>query len=522
MKTNKKTDKNKVEKLFLYCLGMSPTPMSIGEIEDAVSEKNRPHRQNYVYEVKKRLYHDSPYSPSNIVFTEDDFLTKQSGEFILEPLRFRNKIFEKYKNYFKSESEDDLVFETPEKVDENQNNIKCIQISDHKNNYLRIEINFTNLMKTKKLEKDQIRIFQKSRFTDLEIEPYFYVRREKGSRLVIRNYNLIPNFSFRDYIDRMPYKDGEKYLLNLKGLLHLILLFDGELDIPDIGKIISYASSVDEYTNLRDEIDSAYGSIYNIKNIDYKDCSITKVVGSNSSYHIKKRFPFLSFYNGYADYLHKNNERFILDFLFDVARDFERQLRNMSIIELKYEVTKRYLERIRKYFYSFHTERLVHANLSDNTFQAITRLQDEIGIYVEEMKRSDYEWEKLERQRYEKECTVIEFKRKFNTLTDTDAGVISLKSILQDNGNGGVIIYPFQINIIKRFCKYGRGGEDSYSFINHYVLVKNSLLTGIAKNIDQDNYDNDLQSELHKNGIPLDCKKDVKNWIDNHSDPLIK
>lgn len=522
MKINKKTDKNKPEKLFLYCLGMSPTPMSIGEIEDAVSEKNRPYRQNYVYEVKKRLYHDSPYLPGDIVFTEDDFLTKQSDEFILEPLRFRNKIFREYKNYFKCTSSDDLEFETPEKEDEYRNKIKCIRISDQMNNYLRIELNFTNLIKTKKLQKNQIRIFQKSRFSDIEIEPYFYVRREKGTRLVIRNYKLIPNFSYRDYIDRVtPLGDGEKYVLNLKGLLHLFLLYDGELDVMDVEKIISNVSTLDEYMDLRDEINSAYGSIYNIKEIDDQHCSIKKIISSNSSYKIKKRFPFLSFYNDYKDYIHTNNERFVSDFLFDVAQDFERPLRNMSITKLKYEVTRRYLEKIRRYFYSFHTQRLVHVNLSAKTFNAITSLQNEIGIYIEEMKKSDYEWEKRNREIYEELQTNIDFERKLNTLTSSGQNVISLKQILLDNGNGGVIIYPFQINIIEKFCKYGREEEDSYSFINNYVLVKNSLLQEISKNISQENYDADLQAELHRNGIPLDCKRDVNHWINNHSDPLI-
>ncbi|MDN5845062.1 MAG: hypothetical protein L0H53_02170 [Candidatus Nitrosocosmicus sp.] len=520
MKTKEKTDKNKVERLFLYCLGMSPVPMSIAEIEDAVGVKNRPHRQNYVYEVKKRLYHASPYLPSNLVFTEDDFLTKQSGEFILEPLRFRNKIFKEYKDYFKCESKDDLLFDTPEKEDENQNKIKCIKISDHRNNYLRIEINFTNLSETKKLEKDQIRIFQKSRFTDLEIEPYFYVRREKGTRLTIRNFNFIPNFSFLDYIDIVSTEDEEKYVLNLRGLLYLFLIYDGKLDVTSVEKIVSSVSSIDEYRNLEDEIDSAYGSIYSIKNIDYERTSVKKIFGSNSSYQIKKRFPFLSFYDCYKDYIHTHNETFISDFIFDVAQDFEQQLRNMSITKLKYEVTKRYLERIRRYFYSFHTQRLVHVNLSDDTFKAITKLQDEIAIYIEEMKRSDYEQEKTERHGYEKECAKIDFQRKFNALTNSDEKVISLKTILSDNGNPRVFPNNTQKAIIDRFCEYSREENESYSVINHCNLIKNSLLKEIAIKVNKNSPYDTLQSELDRNGITLDCLKDIKRWINNYFESL--
>jgi hypothetical protein len=520
MKNDKKTDRfyenEKVERLFLKCLGMSPRPLSISEIKNAVRKLNPGSTQNYVYEVKKRLHHDSSYIPSRLLFKESDFLTKEDKEFRLEPRKFRDSAFNAYKSYFKCESEHDLNIDTQEKENANQNKIKCIQISDDNNNYIRLEINFTLLEKNSKLEKDMVKFFQKSKFSDLENELHLHKGREKG-RFIVRKLKLVPNYSFLDYIDEVSFQNGNnKYVLNLKGLLHLIILYKGKLKVDSIEKIILNISNLDEYMNLRDEIDSAYESIYNIEKNEDENSDIKKIYGSNSSCRIKKRFPFLSFYNGYKDYIHKHNERFVLDFLFNVAREFELQLQNSSITRLKYEITKRYLERIRKYFYSFHTQRLVHTNLSDNTFQAITRLQGEIGIYIEEMKRSDYEWEKLERQRYEKECADIEFKRKFNTLTDTNASVISLKSILQNNGNGGVIIYPFQINIIERFCKYGREDEDSYSFINYYVLVKNSLLKEIAKNINQDNYDNDLQSELHKNGIPLDCKKDVKKWINNY------
>ena len=82
MKTKKKTDKRyerkKVERLFLYCLAMSPKPLSISEIEDAVEKLNPGARQNFVYEVKKSLHHDSPYMPSTLIFKEEDFLRAYS------------------------------------------------------------------------------------------------------------------------------------------------------------------------------------------------------------------------------------------------------------------------------------------------------------------------------------------------------------------------------------------------------------------------------------------------------------
>ena len=70
--------------------------------------------------------------------------------------------------------------------------------------------------------------------------------------------------------------------------------------------------------------------------------------------------------------------------------------------------------------------------LSNETFNAITRLQDEIGIYIEEIKKSEYEREKFERQSDEKDQARMRFQRRLNTLTDSDKNVISLKDILPD------------------------------------------------------------------------------------------
>ena len=53
---------------------------------------------------------------------------------------------------------------------------------------------------------------------------------------------------------------------------------------------------------------------------------------------------------GYKDYIHLHNDKFISDFLFDVAQDFKRQLRNMSITKLKYEVTKKIFREDKKIF----------------------------------------------------------------------------------------------------------------------------------------------------------------------------
>ena len=93
---------------------------------------------------------------------------------------FRDKSFEIYEEYFKCQSRYDLKPENIEKVNENQEKIKSIRISDQQNNYLRIEINFTLLVERGKLEKGLVKFFQKSKFSDFENELHMYTNREKG------------------------------------------------------------------------------------------------------------------------------------------------------------------------------------------------------------------------------------------------------------------------------------------------------------------------------------------------------
>jgi hypothetical protein len=519
-KTDRHYEKKKVERLFLYCLGMSPNPLKISEIKDAVGKLNPPHKQNFVYEIKERLYHDSPYMPSRLLFEESNFLTKVDKEFELQPEKFRNKAFEIYKDYFKCQSCFDLEFKCIEKENQHQEKIKGILISDQQNNYLRIEINFTLLKERGKLEKGLVKFFRKSRFSDLENELYLHTGREKG-RFIVRNFSIVSNYFFLDYIDMVSYQDEEKkYVLNLKGLLQLFLLSGNKLKFFEIEKIISNISKMDEYMNLRDEIDTAYGSVTSLIYIDGKPQDVKRNFASTASHRIKVRFPFLSFYDDYKDYIRSENEVFVSDFLFDVAKETEQQLRNMSIAKLKYEVTKRYLEKIRKYFYNQQNQRLLHENLSENTFDAITKLQNEMGTYIEEMKKSEYEREKLERQIYEEEQAKMRFQRRLNTLTNSDKNVISLKGILDDNGSGGIIIDASQISIIERYCKYGREEDESYSLINNYLLIKNKLLREIYENITKNNFYKDLKTHLNKNKIPLDCLHSVKVWIRDYEDSL--
>ena len=94
--------------------------------------------------------------------------------------------------------------------------------------------------------------------------------------------------------------------------------------------------------------------------------------------------------------------------------------------------------------------------------------------------------------------------------------------MLLDNGSGGVILNGSQLKIIERFCKYGREENESYSLINYSVLIKNSLLKELALKVNKNNGYETLLSELDRNGIPLDCLKDIERWINKNKVTLIE
>ena len=573
--TDKKTvDYHHVRKLFLYQLGKSPEPLLVTEVqknivkEDPVKDKEKD-TSRYVYDVEKFYFPISlsDYNPSNLLFTSNDFLRVNSlvdnNEYHVKigdefKRKLKRKIFENYNGYFYYKDgndvrhkikESDLNIEDQKRWDEN--NIPVIEIiienkkaiMGNKSNYMKILINNIGSVKKENIDENtfNIRFYLKliSAVEESELKVYSNMEknnsRDLSSKKVLKIRKLEPSVdNYKPtYIDGAAIHNPKKskgskkrprlkYVLNLRGLLYFLLLSDKKKkrDVKMLNEVIENLSASDTYTDLDEEVDK--------KCIGFKVEQIRdgKLVKEQKKYEpivplykhkIKDRFPFLSLYNDYKDGLPKD---FLIDFLFDVVTRYRYNLKSKRIYDLKYELTEEYLKHIRNSLYNPLYPKISYLALEKEQYNALKSLQVEIKTYIDKVKDKTREIEIKNEQFIDNQVEKLEFERKFNTMTNSNANVISLKEILSDNGNGGVIIYPFQINIIERFCKYGRENEDSYSFINYYVLVKNSLLKEIAQSSNQNNHDFVLQSGLHKNGIPLDCKKDIKIWIDNHYDPL--
>lgn len=225
---DKKTDKSKdyainyTEYLFLYCLGKSPKPLAINEIEDAVGlERVRAHnkkgkkekpvfRQNYVYKIKQKLFKESEFIPSKLIFTSDDFLRIEENEYKIElSEKFKVKLTQFFRDVFNSKDKEiHLSFNIINNYRKNENGsiITAIRISANDFNYIRIEINFTKLQNNIKkntdskplgLYKNDLRIFIKSSLYKSEIEANVIKQREKG-RLVIRGFDICPNYFLKN------------------------------------------------------------------------------------------------------------------------------------------------------------------------------------------------------------------------------------------------------------------------------------------------------------------------------------
>jgi hypothetical protein len=578
-KVEKNTDKkdgkyHEIRKLFLYQLGKSPKPLLVTEVEknivkDGPAKDKEKETSKYVYAVEKYYFPISlsEYKLSNLLFTSNDFLRENSyvdnNEYHVEiddefKNKLKRKIFENYKGYFyyKDQSdvrngikEDDLDIKDLKCLDENNHPIIEIKIAnkkainDDKSNYIKILINNIACIKKENIDEStfNIRFYLKSLSSVKEREIKVYSNMESNNSKVtlskkvlkIRKLQLSVDNYKPNYIDavstHIPKRSNGskkrprlKYVLNLRGLLYFLLLSDKKKkrDVKMLNEVIENLSASDTYTDLDEEVDK--------KCIGFKVEQIRdgKLVKEQKKYEpivplykhkIKDRFPFLSLYNDYKEGFPKD---FLIDFLFDVVTRYRYNLKSKRIYDLKYELTEEYLKHIRNSLYNPLYPKISYLALEKEQYNALKSLQVEIKTYIDKVKDKTREIEIKNEQFIDNQVEKLEFERKFNSITNSNANVISLKEILSDNGNGGVIIYPFQINIIERFCKYGRENEDSYSFINYYVLVKNSLLKEIAQRSNQNNHDFVLQSELHKNGIPLDCKKDIKIWIDDHCDPL--
>lgn len=490
-----------IENLFLYCLGKSPNPLAISEVEEAVgwemegsydknNRKEKPKfRRNYVYEIEKKLFHQSEFIPSALIFTTDDFLKYEMEEYKIHlPEMFKEKLTKFFKCLFYLDLEaSDLSFEVNDHYKiENYEIVKAINIFDNKSNYLRIEINYSNLQdnltkkaidtKPKGLQKNDLRLFIGSSLTVSETELNVHKKREKG-RLAIRYFDIFPKIHLKNYIDIIPTNARKKYVLNLRGFLKYLSSYDKGTDsFKKLNRVIENLSGVDEYWDIQCELlgfnNAGINLIQEAENFNAKQ--------QQHEHKIKKRFPFLSFYNQYKDYLPTN---YAAQILIKAGMNLKDKLETFTINELKYQVTEFFFTEIEDYFWEsvgFSEPRIKNGKLiSDTPYDILKEYQSEIRYYLGKIKEMESKRYIQQSEYYEEYNSENELKKKIlKYLDENQKPVIWIKEILypKDSDSLPLGLTANEISVIREICE---STELGYVTNKGFFLIKETEIEKI-------------------------------------------
>jgi hypothetical protein len=561
-----------IRKLVLYQIGKSPKPLLVTEVEkniikDGPAKDKTKETSRYVYAVEKFYFPISlsEYSPSNLLFTSNDFLREHSftnsNEYHIKiDDEFKNKLkrrlFANYKDYFYCKDENDVRHSIKE-VDLNIKDLKCFDENNHpvieikienkkaiinnKSNYIKILINNLGSVKKENIDENtfNIRFYIKSLSADKESALKIYSKMEKynskdsSSKKILKikklqvsidnykpNYIDAPLIHLPKKLDSSKKRPRLKYVLNLRGLIYFLLLCDRKKkrDVRMLNEIIENISASDAYTDLNEEV---YRKCVGFKVEQFRG---GKLVKEQRKYEpivpphkpkIKDRFPFLSFYNDYKNGLPKD---FMIDFLFDICFRYRHNLKSKRIYDLKYEVTEEYLKYIRNSLYNPLYSKISYLALEKEQYNALKSLQDEIRTYIDKVKEMTREIEIKNEQFIEKQVKKLEFERKFFNLVSSNEPVISISSIMPSNGYGGYYLTGVERSVIDKFIEYGTEDSESYFFAYPHFLIKINLLKDIYQSISKSNFYDDLKNQLKVYRIPLDCLISVEGWIRDYED----
>lgn len=557
----------------MYQVGKSPRPLLVSEIERNIVRENpeladESNSYKYVYEVEKFLFPISlsNSTPSGLLFTSNDFLKENSfnsNEYHVEiddefKAKLKHKFYFYYNRYFYYKDKDEVRHEINEKdlivkvnklIYENKYPLIEIMISNNKAmvynnkaNYIKILINNIGSI-TKDLideSKFNIRFYFRTILSSDERKIEIYTNNEnnitsEGSSkykvLKIRKLVLSSDNYESTYVDatyaKKPKKQQQperkprrKYSLNIRGLLYFVSLCNRKrpTDIQMLNEVIQNICDQDKYTDLRDEIEmKCFG--FKIERLR-RGKWIKEQKKSEQSlflhkHKIKGKFPLLSNYNHYRTGL---PEEFMVDFLFYIVSHLKDTLRSKGIYDLKYEITEKYLTYIRNSLHNPFLPKIKYLSMKKKEFNALKKFENEITIYINQVKETERQIERDNEQFLGEEYTKMQFKRKLYNLVNSNEPVISIKSILPRDNRGIIYSTGIEISVIEKFCKYGTEESESYSCINNYMLIKNKLLKEIYGHLTERNFHNDLKTELKKNGIPLVCLISIEAWIRNYED----
>jgi len=479
--SSKEYQVNRIETLFLYCLGKSPYPLTMSKIEDEVgremegvavknSRKDKPKfRRNYVYKIEKKLFHESEFIPSRLIFTSDDFLKYEMEDYRIELSESSGeKLTKFFRGLFSLKSEiPKPSFEIIEycKI-VSHDIIKAIKISDNDSNFLSIEVNYSNLVESLKrksgkdklrgLQKNDLKMFIGSPSFKSDIELNVHTQREKG-RWVIREFDIFSKIHLKNYIDNISNNSRKEYVLNLRGLLKYLSNHNSKTNSYEkINKVIENLSQVDEYWNVENEFFGFYNNITNLTD----ETESFKVKQELYIHNIKKGFPFLSFYNQYKDHLPKN---YAAKILIKVAKNLKSNLELVDITELKYQVTEFFFSKIQGYFWEFFglpESEINDKKLSPETVSDILKnYQKEIRYYLGKRKEIESRIYFKQSEYYEEYNFKNETEQKIlKYLSESNKTVVCIKEILHptDPDSMPIGLTGNEISVIQEICESSR------------------------------------------------------------------
>jgi len=484
---NSKYEKSRTERLFLYVLGKSQTPLSIRQIEKQVQQIVKTERPNYVYDIRDKLAPVETEVPNILLLKSDDFFdrNKELKDIASEDLeklkkRILTKIFEVYGFHLGWENVTNLILTSSEIC----KNPKCIEIiirEKNNNNQVRIILSPQRLKSKLFINNSKIPIIEKrtkrsNHIYSIQLFPFINLRRyvdmeypnnqQKTEIKTTQDTNYIVA-QIRKVDPRSIVRESH-FTLNLRGLLYYTLLNlnckSGKITdklYMEMNKVIEKLSRSDRYQDMENEF-IRFNPVRKCISLD-KEKTIL-IENQRSGYYLKIRFPFLSFYDEFKHYLPIN---FAIQTLMEISLELQNKLGEMDIAEIKYFVTEKFFLRLEWYFWQSHMsfdfpypqlpkiER--RKIIDDRGFFILEKYQKEIRTYLMLTKERELESLKKDSAYYERRNYENQISRKMYNILEQNKEklIISLREYFKYEDERR-IISSADLNAINMFCSFDR------------------------------------------------------------------
>jgi len=432
-----------------------------------IIEKQKPKfRRTDVYKIEKRLFHESEFIPSKLIFTSDDFLKYEIEEYHIDLSgeKFKEKVTKYFEGLFHIRTEiSNLSFEQIDCKTKGHELVKSIKVSDDNSNCLWIEINISNLHSTSEkksvddkprgLQADDLRMFITSPLFKSKTELNVYKKREKG-RLEIRSFEIDSKIHMKNYIENVSLNDPKKkYILNLRGLLKYLTSYQSKTPYIKINKVIENLCQIDKYWTIENEL---FGFYYIPKDTLQETENFIPKQGL-VEHRVKQGFPFLSFYNQYKHLLPNN---YASQILVEISLNLKDKLETLELAELKYQTTELFFSKIHDYFWEssgFSEPKIDNRELIPlPAYNLLKEYQKEIRYYLSQIKEGKSRTFVKQGQYYEENVYRHELEDKISEyLYQNKKPVIWIKEILYPNDPDTIPVELTgpEISVIKETCE---------------------------------------------------------------------